>query len=54
MERITIKASTIPKHKREQLARPLLRIVRDAFEDPEIQREFEEWKAKKEKQEAAS
>lgn len=46
--RIVIDASLIPKHQREQLAAPLLRIVAKAFEDPAVQRGFEEWKKKRE------
>ena len=47
MNKMSVKADLIPKRKREQLAAPLLSIVRKAFEDPEIQKEFEEWKARK-------
>lgn len=42
-----IDAKKIPRHQREQLAAPLLTIVRAAFEDPKTQKEFEEWKTKK-------
>lgn len=40
-----VKAEKIPKRQREQLARPLLQIVRAAFEDPAIQEEFKKWQA---------
>lgn len=39
--------ATLPARKREQLARPLLQIVREAFNDPAIQAEFENWKKTK-------
>lgn len=38
-----VKAQKIPKRKREQLAAPLLEIVRKAFEDPQIIKEYEVW-----------
>lgn len=40
---MTVQAAAIPQHKREQLARPLLKIVREAFEDPRIAQEFKDW-----------
>ncbi len=43
MKQYTVNAKKIPQRKREQLAAPLLEIVRAAFEDPQIQKEFEEW-----------
>ena len=46
--RIMVDASLIPKRQREQLAAPLLRIVAKAFEDSAVQRDFEEWKKKRE------
>lgn len=43
--------ATLPARKREQLARPLLQIVREAFNDPAIQAEFENWKKRKKEKE---
>lgn len=37
------KPEYIPQRQREQLAAPLLRIVRKAFEDPAIVKEFQDW-----------
>ena len=39
----TVKAEYIPQRQREQLARPLLAIAREAAKDPEIQKEFKNW-----------
>ena len=47
MARSEVNPDKIPKHKLEQLARPLLRIVREAFEDPRIQEEFRQWQEAK-------
>lgn len=38
-----VKPENIPKRKREQLAAPLLQIVKEAFEDPAIVQEFKNW-----------
>ena len=46
--RIVVDASLIPKRDRERLAASLLRIVPKAFEDPAVQRDFEEWKKRRE------
>lgn len=46
--RIVIDASLIPKRELERLAAPLPKIVARAFEDPVVQRDFEEWKKKRE------
>ena len=43
-----IDAEKIPNLQRRRLALPLLRIVKAAFKSPEVQRDFEEWKRKKE------
>lgn len=43
----TVIAEKIPKHQRERLAAVLLNSVRNAFEDPKIQKEFEDWKSRK-------
>lgn len=43
----TVIAEKIPKHQRERLAAVLLNSVRNAFEDPKIQKEFAEWKEKR-------
>ena len=50
MPEYRVNAARVPTFEVERLASPLLRIVREAFEDPQIQREFEEWKAKKAKE----
>lgn len=47
----TVKAELIPKRVREDLARSLLYIAREAQQDPRIMKEFEAWK--KQRQEAA-
>jgi DNA polymerase III epsilon subunit-like protein len=39
----TAKPELIPQRQREQLAKPLLRIVKKAFEDPKIREEFKIW-----------
>lgn len=46
---MTVKAEIVPKRKCEQLASPLLQLVRAAFENPQIQEEFEQWKKEREK-----
>ncbi len=43
MQGPTVKAENIPQRQREQLAAPLLKIVRKAFEDPQICKEFQIW-----------
>lgn len=43
MQGPTVKPEHIPQRQREQLAAPLLRIVREAFEDPAIIKEFKNW-----------
>lgn len=53
MSKPKAKAELIPRRKREQLAAPLLQIVRKAFEDPQIAKEFKEWQEAKEKQRRA-
>ena len=45
-----VKAENVPKRQREQLAAPLLKIVRKAFEDPQIVEEFEAWREKRRKE----
>ena len=45
-----VKVDLVPERKLEQLASPLLQIVRDAFEDPAIRQEFKEWQKSKEKE----
>ena len=47
-------AELIPRRKREQLAAPLLQIVRDAFEDPQIEKEFKDWQKARENQRRTS
>lgn len=47
---MTVQAAAIPQHKREQLARPLLKIVREAFEDPRIAQEFKDWQEARKQQ----
>ena len=47
MKKSYIDAKKIPRRQREELAAPLLMIVRAAFKDPQTQKEFEEWKTKK-------
>ena len=42
--------TNIPKHEIEALARCLLPEIRKFFESEEGQREFEEWKKKKERE----
>lgn len=42
----------IPQHKIDALARCLLPKIQQFFESEEGQREFEEWKAKQEKEKA--
>ena len=37
----------IPQYDINNLARAVLRAVKKAFQDPQIQAEFEEWKRKK-------
>lgn len=44
-----IDAEAVPIHKRERLARSLIKIVKAAFENPKIQEEFEEWQKKQQK-----
>ena len=41
-------AELIPRRKREQLAAPLLQIVREAFKDPRIAKEFKDWQEARE------
>ncbi len=41
------KAQNVKKRQRDQLATPLLRLVREAFEDPRTVAEFEEWKRRR-------
>ncbi len=43
MQGPTVKAENIPQRQREQLAAPLLKMVRKAFEDPQICKEFQIW-----------
>lgn len=49
----TVKPELIPQRQREQLAKPLLRIVKKAFEDPRIREEFKIWQETKKAQETA-
>lgn len=44
-----VKPENIPKRKREQLAAPLLQIVKEAFEDPAIVQEFKNWQEARKK-----
>ena len=48
MQGPTAKAQNVKKRQRDQLAAPLLKLVREAFEDPRTVAEFEEWKRRKE------
>lgn len=41
-------AELIPRRKREQPAAPLLQIVRKAFKDPQIAKEFKDWQEARE------
>lgn len=43
MQGSKVKPEYIPQRQREQLAAPLLSIVRKAFEDPAIVQEFKNW-----------
>lgn len=45
----TAKAQNIPKRQREQLAAPLLKLVRQAFEDPRTAEDFEKWREERRK-----
>lgn len=54
MNRVKAKPELIPRRKREQLAAPLLQIVRDAFEDPQIVKEFKDWQKARENQRRTS
>ncbi len=47
MEGIQIDPEKVPPFTRRKLARPLLSIVAKAFEDPNVQRDFERWKQEK-------
>lgn len=49
-----VKAENIPKRQREQLAAPLLQIVRAAFENTQIQEEFRQWQEERSLKEAQS
>lgn len=42
-----VNAEQIPQHDRERLGAALLKATRTAFEDPKIQKEFENWQEKK-------
>lgn len=39
----TVKAQYIPQRQREQLARSLLEVAREAAKDPQIMKEFKDW-----------
>ena len=47
MQGPTAKAQNVKKRQRDQLAAPLLKLAREAFEDPRTVAEFEEWKRRR-------
>lgn len=50
----TVRPEDIPDHVRESLARNLFAACQRFYSDPENMRRFEEWKARKIAEEAAS
>ena len=46
----TANAQNIPKRQRDRLAAPLLKLVREAFEDPKTVAEFTEWRLRRNQQ----
>lgn len=47
-EQVQMNPENIPKERLEILARPVLKAVRAAFEDPQFRAEYEDWLAKRE------
>jgi hypothetical protein len=44
---VKIQPETIPEHAQKRIYKDLAKAVRQAFRDPQVQKEYEKWKAER-------